>query len=747
VEEACGTERPAIGVIAQRKPQTEDPTFEDLHGVGTVARILKVIRLSSGNYSIVLQGVSRMRVVEPTETDPYLKAQVEKIHELPVQDVEVEALSTNLREQARKLAQVLPEQGREASNVLENVQEPGALGDLVASNLPVGNDAKQGVLETLDVRERLHKVLELVNRQSEVFRVKKEISSMVQDEMSRSQREYLLRQQMKAIKRELGESEDEEDEIESLRERIAEADMPPEAEKAARKQLGRMRQMSPAGAEYQVTRNYVEWLCDLPWHKSTPDRLDVHEARRVLDEDHHGLDNAKQRIVEFLAVRKLRRDIRGPILCFVGPPGVGKTSLARSIARATGRNFTRITVGGVQDEAEIRGHRRTYVGAFPGRIIGGLKKAGSVNPVMILDEVDKVGGDARGDPASALLEVLDPEQNHTFVDHYIDVPFDLSRVMFIATANRDDTIPEPLLDRMEVVELPGYTREEKMAIAEQFLAPRALNDHGLSPERLDFTREAFGKIVDEYTHEAGVRKLEQQVAGVCRAVAVRLAQGEDVQLTADTDYVEQVLGPPRYTRQKKERAPAPGVAASLAWTPSGGELLFVESTRMAGNGTVHLTGHMGDIMQESVHTAFTYVRARAEKLGLPYDFLSKIDVHVHLPQHSIPKDGPSASIAIFTSLASMLTRLRVRTDIAMAGELTLRGNVLGVTSVKERVLAAHRAGIQHVVLPKRNEPDLEEVPQEVRDQLQIHLVTRADEVLDLVLDHESEGQQPAAPPP
>jgi ATP-dependent Lon protease len=632
--------------------------------------------------------------------------------------------------------------------MLDNVQDPGALADLVASNVPVSNDAKQSILETLDVRERIRKVLQLVGRQSEVFRVKREISSMVHDEMSRSQREYLLRQQMKAIKRELGESEDEEDEVEALRDRIAEADMPPEAERAARKQLSRMRSMAPASAEYQVTRNYVEWLADLPWHKMTPDRLDVTEARRVLDEDHHGLDRAKRRIVEFLAVRKLRGDVKGPILCFVGPPGVGKTSLGRSIARSMGRHFERLSFGGVQDEAEIRGHRRTYVGAFPGRIIAGLKRAGSINPVIVLDEIDKLGKDHRGDPASALLEVLDPEQNAAFIDHYIDVPVNLSRILFIATANRKDTIPAPLLDRMEVIEIPGYTRDEKKAIAEQFLVPKQLSEHGLTPERLDFTRDGVEKIVDEYTSEAGVRNLERQVAAVCRAVAVRFAEGEDVQVTADADFVETTLGPPRHSRQRVERKPAAGLAASLGWTPSGGELFYVEASRMAGTGKLHLTGQMGDVMKESVHAAFTYIRARADKLGLPQDFLSKIDVHVHLPQGAIPKDGPSAGLAMFVSLASLLTRIKVRSDTAMAGEITLRGNVLGITAVKERCLAAHRAGTKTVILPKRNEPDLEEVPKEILDYLDIRLVSRVDEVLEIALEAQvtpEPAQAPAAP--
>ena len=749
IEEAFGADRPTIGVVAQQRPETEDPRFEEVHRVGTLARVLKVIRLSSGNYSVVLQGVARMRVLEEVERHPCIRARVERIHEKPVHDVEIDALAAHLREAARKLAAMLPGQTREASQILENVQDPGALADLIASNLPIGTEQKQHVLELLDVRERLRRVMDLVSRQSEVYKVKKEISTMVQEEMSRSQREYLLRQQMKAIRRELGETEDDEDDIENLRERIARADLPPEAEKAAKKQLSRMRSMSPAGAEYHVARQYVEWMADLPWSKTAADRLDVGEARRVLDEDHHGLDAIKRRILEYIAVRKLRSDVRGPILCFVGPPGVGKTSLGRSIARATGREFVRISLGGIQDEAEIRGHRRTYVGSFPGRIISGLKKAGSKNPVVILDEVDKLGSDQRGDPSAALLEVLDPEQNNTFTDHYIDVPFDLSQVMFIATANRKDTIPSPLLDRMELIELPGYTRDEKNAIARQFLVPKQLSEHGLSPERLEFLDDAIDRLVDEYTREAGVRNLEQKIASVCRAVAVRFAQGEDLSVQADREFVESVLGPPKHVRNIAEKIGHAGVATGLSWTPAGGDLMFVESTRMPGTGRVHLTGSMDDVLKESVAAAFTYLRARAPKLGLPEDFLGKIDVHVHLPQAGVPKDGPAAGIAIFASLASMLTRIKCRPDVAMSGEISLRGAVLRVDGIKEKCLAAHRAGIKHIILPLRNEPELADVPDEIKKDLIVHLVSRVDEVLELALqmDPRSPAPEAAAPAP
>ena len=743
IEEACGRDRPAIGVVTQHRAEVEDPTFDQIYHVGTIARVLKVIRLNSGQYSVVLQGISRMRIEETLGRHPTMRARVHRYHEPPSVDVEIEALAAHLRESARKLLHNLPTASRESLHILDNVREPGALADLIESNLPVPNESKQEVLETLDIRERVRKVLAQVNRQNEVLRVKEEISSMVEEEMSSSQREYLLRQQVKAIRRELGETDVDEDEIENLRERIALARLPNEAALGAKRELRRMGNMNTASSEYQVARTYVEWLADLPWAKKTPDRLDVLQARRVLDEDHYGLEKPKRRIVEYVAVRKLRRDGRAPILCFVGPPGVGKTSLARSIARASGRAFVRVSLGGVSDEAEIRGHRRTYVGAFPGRIISGLKKAGSNNPVMILDEIDKLGRDQRGDPASALLEVLDPEQNNQFSDHYIDAPFDLSKVMFIATANQKSTIPGPLLDRMEVIELPGYTGREKLSIARDFLIPRQLSDHGLSPERLDFSDEAIDVLVDSYTHEAGVRKLEQQAAAVCRAVAVRLANGEDLAIMADPHFIESVLGAGKAKRQEPERTARAGLATGLAWTPAGGDLLFVEASKMPGTGKLHLTGNMGDVLKESAAAAFTFIRARAGELGLAEDFVSHTDIHIHLPAGGVPKDGAAAGVPLFVALASALTQVKVRPDVAMSGEITLRGNVLKVGGIKEKCLAAHRAGVKRIVLPQRNTPDLDDVPDEVREDLEICLVSRVDEVLSLVAAFEP-NMAPAA---
>jgi ATP-dependent Lon protease len=715
IEEACGRERPAIGVVTQHKPEVEDPTFDQVYHTGTIARVLKVIRLNSGQYSVVLQGVSRMRIEEALGRHPTMRARVHRYHETPAVDVEIEALAAHLRESARQLLHELPTASRESLHILDNVREAGALADLIESNLPVTNESKQRVLETLDIRERVRMVLDQVNRQNEVLRVKQEISTMVEEEMSSSQREYLLRQQVKSIRRELGETDVDEDEIENLRERIALGRLPTEAETAAKRELRRMSNMNTASSEYQVARTYVEWLADLPWAKTNPDRLDVVQARRVLDEDHYGLEKPKRRIVEYIAVRKLRRDGRAPILCFVGPPGVGKTSLGRSIARASGRAFVRVSLGGVSDEAEVRGHRRTYVGAFPGR-----------------------------DPASALLEVLDPEQNHQFTDHYIDAPFDLSKVMFIATANQKSTIPGPLLDRMEVIELPGYTPREKLSIARDFLIPRQLSEHGLSPERLDFSDESIDMMVESYTHEAGVRKLEQQAAAVCRAVAVRVANGEDVSILADPPFIESVLGAAKAKRQEPERSAKAGVATGLAWTPAGGDLLFVEATRMPGTGKLHLTGNMGDVLKESAAAAFTFVRARAGELGLAEDFVSRTDIHVHLPAGGVPKDGAAAGIPLFVALASVLTQLKVRPDVAMSGEITLRGNILKVSGIKEKCLAAHRAGVSRILLPKRNEADLEEVPDEVREDLEICLVSRVDEVLSLVAAFEPTGAPAAA---
>ena len=743
IEEAVDEERPTIGIVSQRKAETEDPEWDDLYEVGSAARILKVIKLGHNNYSVVLQGISRFRVLKPVSSDPYLVCEVERIPEAAVGDLETEALATNLKDTARKVIQMMPNLPREASAILDTVTEEGALADLVVSNLTVSTEEKQKVLEAFDINQRLRLCLHLLSRQFEVLKVRKEISSMVQEEMGRSQREYFLRQQLKAIKEELGDIDDEDDDIEELREKVAVAGMSQEAEKAARKQLSRLRQMQPSSAEYTVIRTYIDWMVDVPWKKETEDKLLVKEVRVILDEDHYDLEKVKKRILEYIAVRKLKSDMKGPILCFVGPPGVGKTSLGRSIARAIGREFIRASLGGVRDEAEIRGHRRTYVGALPGRIIQGMKKAGTVNPIFMLDEVDKLGHDFRGDPSSALLEVLDPEQNNSFSDHYLEVAYDLSKVMFIATANVLETIPPPLLDRMEVIEIPGYTRDEKRKIATQFLIPKQLQEHGLTEELLEIKDSGLRSIIDSYTREAGVRNLEREIASVCRAVAVRVAEGEEGKVDADEEFVQKVLGPEKFLSEVAERTDETGVATGLAWTQAGGDILFIEATKMAGKGQLTLTGQLGAVMKESAQTAMSFVRSRSSELGIDPVFYEKQDLHIHVPAGAIPKDGPSAGITMFVALASLLTKRKVRHDVAMTGEITLRGMVLPVGGVKEKILAAHRAEIKKVILPKRNEKDLVEVPDEVKTDIEIIFVQRMDEVLPLVLEEE-ESEPPDA---
>jgi ATP-dependent Lon protease len=646
----------------------------------------------------------------------------------------------------REVTNLVPSLPRETAGILDNVRESGALADLIASNLTSEHasvDDKQKILETLPPKARVRQVLAIVNRQLELLRVKKEISTMVADE-GKTQREQILRQQMRSIKEELGEGGDE-DELDELRERIHKAQLSEEALKVAKKQLSRLAGMQPQSAEYNVTRTYLEWLADMPWAKATPDKLEVEETRRCLDEDHYGLEKVKKRIVEYVAVRKLRADKKGPILCFIGPPGVGKTSLGRSIARSMGRRYHRIALGGVRDEAEVRGHRRTYVGALPGRIVQGMKKVGVKNPVLVLDEVDKMGVDLLGDPAAALLEVLDPEQNYGFVDHYLDVPFDLSQVTFLATANNPDTIPGPLYDRMEVIEVPGYTRSEKKSIAREFLCPKQLSAHGLTDEKLLFVEEGVEKIIDSYTREAGVRGLEREIGSVCRHVAMRLAEGHaDGLLTADAEAVEKILGPPRHTPDLAERTSAPGVATGLAWTPTGGDILFIEATQMPGKGEVTITGNLKSVMTESAATALSFVRSRASTLGLDPEFLKATDLHLHVPKGGTPKDGPSAGVPMFSAVASLLLKCPVRKDVAMTGEITLRGNILPVGGIKEKLLAAHRAGIREVLMPAKNERDLDDVPKDIKAELKIHLIKRIDEVLPIVLEP---PLAPPAPPP
>jgi len=744
VEEAISKERPVIGILTQREARTEEPGDADLYEVGCAARILKVIKLAKDNFSVILQGVSRVRIMEFSQRDPFMIANVKPMPDLTRPDVELDALVLNLKDMAKRVVKLMPELPKEAAALVDSVTEPGQLADLTTSNLDLSVEEKQEVLETIDLKARLRKVLAFLSRQLEVLKVREKINTQVQEEMGRNQREYVLRQQLKAIKEELGELDESSGDVEEFKEKIAQAEMPEDVEKVALKQLDRLKVMQPSSAEYTVTRTYLEWLVELPWQRGTEDNLDIENVRRVLDEDHYDLDKVKKRIVEYIAVRKLKPDKKGPILCLVGPPGVGKTSLGRSIARAIGRKFVRVSLGGVRDEAEIRGHRRTYVGSLPGRVIQSMKKATTVNPVFMLDEIDKLGHDFRGDPAAALLEVLDPEQNNAFSDHYLEVQYDLSRVMFIATANIMDPVPAALRDRLEILELPGYTRDEKLAIANNFLVPKQLGEHGLTAEQLQLTQGALGEIIDSYTREAGVRNLEREIANVIRGCAVKVAEGkvEEGKIPPiEKDDLSEYLGPQKHISEVAMRTADPGVATGLAWTPVGGDIIFVEATRMPGKGNLVLTGQLGDVMKESAQAALSYVRSRAVELGFEENFLEKSDVHVHIPAGSIPKDGPSAGITLFVALTSLLKGVGAPPDVALTGEITLRGTVLPVGGIKEKILAAHRAGIKRVYLPERNEKDLIDVPEQARQELDIRLVKRIDEVLELLDDASSSNEE------
>ncbi len=736
VEDLVGQDRAMVGIVSQRDADIDEPEFSDLYEVGTLARVVKILRLGPSNYSVVLHGLGRFQIAQPTSLEPYMRARLRRIAEHPEKDPELNVLGASLREGTRRLLTLMPNLPRETAGILDNVRENGALADLIASNLAPEQATvadKQKILATFDPKARVRTVLGIINRQLDLLRVKSEVSSMIADE-GKAQRDQILRQQMRTIKEELGEGGDE-DEVDELRARLRAAGLPDDVQKLARKQLGRMSAMQPQSAEFNVTRNYLEWIADLPWSKTTADRLEIDETRRCLDEDHFGLEKIKRRIIEYVAVRKLAGNKKAPILCFIGPPGVGKTSLGRSIARSMSRRYHRIALGGVRDEAEIRGHRRTYVGALPGRILQGLKKVAVRNPVLVLDEIDKMGLDMLGDPAAALLEVLDPEQNATFQDHYLDIPFDLSQVTFLCTANSPDTIAPALMDRLEVIDCPGYTRAEKLRIATDFLCPKQLSAHGLTDERLEFRHDGLEKLIDSYTREAGVRNLEREIGSVCRHVAMRIAEGEaELHVAADVVVVERVLGPPRYLPDLAERTSAPGVATGLAWTPTGGDVLFIEATTMAGRGEVLVTGNLKSVMSESAATAVSFVRSRAKELGLDPEFLKQADLHLHVPKGGTPKDGPSAGVPMFSAVASLLLRCPVRRDVAMTGEITLRGSVLPVGGIKEKLLAAHRAGIREVLVPARNEADLEEVPSDVRQSLKVHLVRRVDQVLPLVLE-------------
>jgi ATP-dependent Lon protease len=723
-----------IGVVTQKRSETEDPKEDELYGIGVGALILRMIREMDGSQRVIVQGLSRIRIEQYAQRDPYYVAQVEVIDESSAQGVEVEALMMNLKNLFEKAVDLAPYLTNEMGQMVSNIKSPGILADLIASNLNIPTTEKQNILDTLDVTERLNKVHVLLNKEVQVLELGNKIQSQVKEDIDKTQREYYLREQLKAIKKELGEMDEHTAEIKELQDRIAKANMPEDALKAAQKELDRLAKIPPASAEYTVARTYLDWLIDLPWSLSTRDNLDIRNAKKILDEDHYDLEKVKKRILEYLAVRKLKSDMKGPILCFVGPPGVGKTSLGKSIARAMDRKFVRISLGGVRDEAEIRGHRRTYVGALPGRIIQGIKKAGFNNPVFMIDEVDKIGMDFRGDPSSALLEVLDPEQNYSFSDHYIDLSFDLSKVMFITTANVLEPIPPALRDRMEVLELPGYSEEEKMMIATNFLIPRQLEEHGLTEEYLKLEESAISGITNSYTREAGVRNLEREIAAVCRGVAREVAEGRKDKVIVGAKMLHRFLGPVKFFPEVAERTAEPGVATGLAWTPTGGDIIFIEATQMKGEKGLTLTGQLGDVMKESAQAALSYVRTKTKDLGVKDDFFGKTDIHIHVPAGGIPKDGPSAGLPIFIALTSLLTGHPVRSDVAMTGEITLRGLILPVGGIKEKTLAARRAGISVVILPQKNEKDLEEIPERIKEDMEFKFVNRMDEVISLALE-------------
>jgi ATP-dependent Lon protease len=746
IQEATDNDLP-IAILTQLDPETDEPTTDDLYKVGTVARILKVVKVANDNYSVIIQGQQRIDLQEMLQEEPYFKGRFE-VQEPPTPSaedkVEIQALFRNLKTTAKQVVKFIPEMPKEAGQMVDGVDDPGQLCDFVAANMDIETEEKQEILETLGLKDRLQTVVTLLARQLEVLRVSDKIQSQIKEEIDKNQREYYLRQQLKAIKEQLGELDGEGGDLEELARKIDDKKLPEEVEQKARKQLNRLRMMQPASSEYGVTRTYVETLLDIPWHEQTTDKLNIKNAREILDEDHYDLDKVKKRIVEYLAVRQLKKDMKGPILCLVGPPGVGKTSLGRSVARALGRKFVRISLGGIHDESEIRGHRRTYVGALPGRIVQGLRKAETNNPVFMLDEIDKVGRDFRGDPSAALLEVLDPEQNDTFSDHYVELPIDLSNVLFIATANMLDPVSPPLRDRMDVIEIPGYTTYDKEHIAREYLIPKQLEAHGIDEDFLEIDDKSLETIIRNYTREAGVRGLERRIADVCRGVAVQVAEkGEEdrdeIHVVLKEENLVDFLGPEKFQHEVAQRTSQPGVATGLAWTPAGGDILFIESTRMPGKGELVLTGQLGDVMKESVRAALSYIRSHTDEFGIDESFMKGHDVHIHVPAGAIPKDGPSAGITMYASLLSLLTGVRVQSDVAMTGEITLRGNVLPVGGIKEKVLAAHRSEIKNVILPKRNEKDLVDVSEEIKEDLTIHFVEHVSQLAEYVFEGELPG--------
>lgn len=728
-------ENKIIGLVSQKDGNIEEPGENDLFHWGTAAMILKKFRMPDGSEQLIVQGMYRIKILQYTQTEPHFEATVLPAQEIASDSVEIDALINNLKMLFQNIVDLSPYLAGEHRVMVLNTEDPAKLADIIASQVNFSVKEKQDILEIIDIKKRLERVHYLLNKEMQVLELGSKIQNEVQGELNKTQRQYYLREQLKAIKKELGEYEDDSSEIEELRGKLKSAKMPTEVHKVAEKELNRLSRMSPMASEYTVTRTYIDWLFEMPWSKHTRDRLNIKEAEEILEADHYGLDKVKKRILEYLAVRQLKSDMKGPILCFVGPPGVGKTSLGRSIARALGRKFSRMSLGGVRDEAEIRGHRRTYVGALPGRIIQEIKKLKSNNPLIMLDEIDKLGMDFRGDPSSALLEVLDPEQNFSFTDHYLEVPFDLSKVMFIATANMHDPIPPALRDRMETIEINGYTEEEKLQIAERYLIPKQMDAHGLKKEQISFSSKATSFLINSYTREAGVRNLEREIASIVRGVAKEIVEGKDKPKKISPQSINKYLGPERFFSDAAERTSRPGVATGLAWTPVGGDILFIEASKMKGKGSLNLTGKLGDVMKESASAALSYLRANSDEYKIEPDFYEKYDTHIHVPAGAIPKDGPSAGITMFSALYSLYTGKCIKDNFAMTGEITLRGMVLPVGGIKEKVLAAKRAGIKAVIMPEKNKKDLSEIPSKNIANLTFYFVNDVDQVINVAFEN------------
>ncbi len=728
-----------IILITQKEAKVSEPGEEDLHNVGTLATVKQMIKLPGGTIRVLVEGLNRAKILKLHTEELFFEADADIVEDQGGKTQELEALMRSVLNQFEQYIKINSKVPPETLSTVSDIEEPGRFADVIASHLSMKVEQKQQLLDAIEIKERLEKLNEILSNEIEIQEIEQKINLRVRKQMEKTQKEYYLREQMKAIQKELGEKDEREAEAQEYREKIAEADLPEEVEEKALKEVDRLEKMPPAAAEAIVIRTYLDWLLELPWSGETTDRLDLDVAEQILDEDHYGLQNVKERIIEYLAVRQLADKLKGPILCLIGPPGVGKTSLAKSVARALERNFVRISLGGVRDEAEIRGHRRTYIGALPGRIIQGMREARSKNPVFLMDEIDKMSTDFRGDPSSALLEVLDPEQNSVFSDHYIEIPFDLSQVMFITTGNTSFNIPQPLLDRMELIHIPGYTEEDKVEIARQYLIPKQLRENGLGEDQLRISEGAIRRIIREYTREAGVRNLERSISAICRKVAREVVKDRKKKVRLTSNNLQKYLGVPRYRFGVAEKKKEIGVATGLAWTESGGDLLSIEVSLMKGKGKMTLTGQLGQVMQESAKAAMSYIRSRADELGLEENFYEKVDIHIHVPEGAIPKDGPSAGIAMATALASAFTRIPVRNDVTMTGEITLRGRVLPVGGVKEKMLAAHRAGIRHMVMPAENRRDLSDIPANVKRKVEVKVVEHMDEVLEMALAEPIEG--------